>query len=193
MLIPDGFAQVNYFYEVATWPYAPENTHGIDVSSFSSTDGDLADLLISAWTNFMMAYMTDDVTLTGIRIKFGPNATGRIYDATSGFVGDEDGLTTQPAECFLIKKNTALGGRQGRGRFYLPGMRSALLTPSGLWDTALPTAMQTKATEWGAALILDDVTPVLLHGAAGPDTTPEVITSYAADARVATQRRRNRR
>lgn len=193
MLIPTGFAQVNITYEVGTWPYRPQNVFGVKTTEFVGTTTEFAEAIYDIWVAEMCAYMTTDVDILQARVKYGPNATGPTEDWNGAASGDETGPTTQPAECMLIRKNTSLGGRQGRGRFYLPGMRSTFLTPSGLWDSSLVTSQQTEVNQWLAAMIAADIPPVLLHGVGTSDTTPEDIVSLTVDSRVATQRRRNRR
>lgn len=99
----------------------------------------------------------------------------------------------------LIRKNTARGGRQGKGRLYFPGV------PEGNVDNIGNIASATRALWQGAADSFlfnlqntgepgegmdDPMIPLLLHNDLDD---PDVITSLTVMPVVATQRRRLRR
>lgn len=99
-----------------------------------------------------------------------------------------------PQNCaLLVHKRTALGGREGRGRMYMP---TGFLTEGdvdGLGNVA--TSVQNNAnTRWATTLSTIsglDIPMVLLHGDGA--ILPTLVSSIQADPVIATQRRRLRR
>jgi hypothetical protein len=193
VLIPVGFAQVNYFHSVSTWPYIAQCTVGVKTTEFVGTTTEFAEACYDLWATNILNRMTSDVLLTKVRVKYGPNSTGPAEEFAGTATGLQSGPSTNPAECVLISKNTSLGGRQGRGRFYVPGAPAADLDASGLFDTTYVGNVQAWADAWLADMQAANIDPVLLHGVGTSDTTPEDIVSLTVQQRVATQRRRNRR
>lgn len=193
MLIPEGFAQVNWHIEVEGHPFPAEVTLGLDVSANTDTGQEVADLLYDAWTDHLGFHTSTFATLTMASVKFGPNDVGPTYEAFGTETGSRAGEVVGPQEAFLIRKSTAIGGRQGRGRMYLPGCLAAQLNPTGLWEDQYITDVQSGATSVQSFLAAQNVFAALLHTVGTPDQTPELITSMTAQSRVATQRRRNRR
>lgn len=97
-----------------------------------------------------------------------------------------------PSNCaLLVKKNTGLGGRRNRGRFFVPlfGLTDANVDPLGNINTL--TATQVIYSAWYDALQANSTLPpvALLHSDGGPATA---ITSFTVDGRIATQRTRMR-
>jgi hypothetical protein len=90
----------------------------------------------------------------------------------------------------LISKNTALGGRRGRGRIFMPGLPASSLDNSGTWVAGQPSDMADDWQEIWDAMAFVGYSHVLLHSNA---LTPTPVTSLVGQSRVATQRRRARR
>jgi hypothetical protein len=94
---------------------------------------------------------------------------------------------------YLVHKNTAFGGRTGRGRCYIPGVVEASVGPDGDLLDATQTAITTDFQAWRTEIIALDLVPVVLHGPGHGALAPRPITSFACDGFAATQRRRMRR
>jgi len=94
--------------------------------------------------------------------------------------------------CILAKKITARGGRNGRGRFYLPGgfCPEANVDEIGQIQTSNHAALQGMMSAWLTEANSNSVPPYLLHSDA---TAPDALTSIVVERIVATQRRRLRR
>lgn len=193
MQIPVNFAQVNYTLTISTYPFLCETTVGISTSEYAGTGGELVDTVYDVFADNLLNRLTSNVILSKVAVKFGPNSTGTTIEVTGTAAGADGSTTVGPMEALLVTKQTALGGRQGRGRFYLPGASSAKLNPSGLWDASWLVSAQADADAWLADMLSADIPPVLLHSEGSSDTTPEPITSLSVQGRVASQRRRNRR
>lgn len=123
-----------------------------------------------------------------------------INTLSGTFVGSSSGTTTgtlsgdpMPPNCaLLVAKNTARGGRQGRGRMFLP---PAFYGESGFDATgnfigAGQARIQDDLDTLLDALTAQDVSMVLLHTEA--ETPPDPVTSLVLSSRIATQRRRLR-
>jgi len=101
-------------------------------------------------------------------------------------------VTEAPNNCaVLVRKNTAFGGRQNRGRMYFPPFMIANtdISPTGVIDSADVTAFQATMADFYTTLVAEDLQPVLWHesGAAGTQ-----ITAFVTQSRIATQRTRMR-
>lgn len=92
----------------------------------------------------------------------------------------------------LVRKNTSMGGRKGRGRFYLPPCHIAEVNIGATGNIQLTqlTALQTQVTNSFQALLASDCKPVVLHS--DVVTSPAPIISWTVQTQIATQRRRMR-
>jgi len=192
-VIPTGFAQANFIYNGASAPTGAEWTLGLGISSYGGSPITLGEDLVSAYetANFDASTSTD-VDLSGVLVKFGPDATGpsALFSAAVGGAADQDAV---PNVSYLIHKVTSLGGRAGRGRAYFPGVPEAQTEPNGTLDSTWRDNFQAAWDTFLTELTGLSVIPVVLHAADSPLTTPTAITSFVVDARAATQRRRLRR
>lgn len=192
MEIPAGFAQANFRFGGTGVPHGAEFTLGLDVDAFSGTAADAATAAGGAALGYLLGPLCTTVTLTEVLVKFGPTDTGPsgVYPAAG--VGGNSNAQAPPNVAYLVRKQTALGGRAGRGRFYLPGVDESQIGPGGVLAGALIPTLQTAIDDFAADLATSFLIPVLLHGAGSPITTPTPITGLDLDSTVATQRRRLR-
>ncbi len=134
--------------------------------------------------------MTSDATVVECRVKLGPDDTGpsAVFALGSAGVASSDGPPAMTAT--LVRKITDLGGRKGRGRFFLPSPPENALGSDGRWGSG---NVGDWNDDWAACKLAMEIagfSPVLLHSDA---TTPTEIVSFEVDSRPGTQRRRNRR
>lgn len=193
MEIPDGFAQANFIYGGTDQPSGAEWTMGFDVSGFSGSPTDLAEICVIAYnSNNLDQFHTSQTILQLVKVKFGPTATGPSGEFGTTSPGTAAGSACPPQVAALIRKLTAFGGRAGRGRIYFPGVPEGQVSSGGIlsdaWINNLPVEMATTMTQ----IELAPVNAVLLHGAGSPISTPTPITGFSVPARCVTQRRRNR-
>jgi len=190
--IPNDYAQINWKLAGASCPLGAEVTMGANVSSYGGSPADAASDAIQAWINNIATVLPASVQLASVLVKFGPTATGPSAEVASGSVGTGGGVSASPQNAWLVHKVTALGGRAGRGRMYIPGVQESEVDPSGVLSSAFVTGAQAAVddflTDLGTALLI----PAVLHGAGSPLTTPTTIIGLTVDNQVATQRRRNR-
>ena len=194
MAIPPGYAQANFIFTGAALPTGAECTLGFDISGGSPTPTAMANSLATDWAaaDIEMSYV-NDVTLSSIMVKFGPDTVGPSAVVATNIPGTGVDDPCPPNVTLLIRKNTALGGRAGRGRLYLPGVPEGSVSQAGVVDAATVTDTTTRFNNFLTACIADGNIPVLLHGLSGPILVPTEITSFACQAIAATQRRRLRR
>lgn len=189
MIIPVTYAQVSHFFTGVGAPTGAAVTYGVDVSTVTDLSAVLT-AVKNIWDAEIMPFVSDSVTHSETLVKFGPNDTGASGTIASGAVGGDASDQGSPAVAFLIQKRTVLGGREGRGRIYLPGVPEAAIDPDGSIDGGKVTQLQTAFDDFQAALATATIDAYLLHNSA---TLPTPITAWNVAATAATQRRRLRR
>jgi len=173
-------------------------TCGFDASAAYSGGGNaIANDMSSAWLSaFVAAGMGNQYKFVGTTVRWalaaGPLS---VYENIRNVQGTGN-WQALPQNCAaLVKKTTAVAGRRGKGRMYVP---MAVLDESevdsrGVIAAGSVTAIQTKLNTLYAAVVAA-VNPVLLHTyeppAAAPVFTP--ITGFSLDTRIATRRLRLR-
>lgn len=189
MIIPVGFGQATIIYAGTQVPTGAVNTFG-----FANTGG--ASPLICAtaieliWSTNIMPVLNDDVELSDILIKLGPNATGPTATSGPGDPGGDVGPGATPQVAYLVQKHTGLGGRKGRGRWFIPGVDEESVDQQGLVAAGMVTALQTGVGDTLTDLGTADLPMALLHNDA---TTPTLVTDLIVSQTVATIRKRVRR
>jgi hypothetical protein len=194
MIIPETFAQVNLRFTGGAVPLGAEMTFGVSHVGHGGTPAQVAGDIGADWiTSNMNDQQVNDVTLSTILVKFGPNDSGNFAEVAVGAQGTDSDPGITPNTSVLIKKETNFGGRQGRGRMYMPGLPEHLVGDGGVLEPAYITSTQAACDAFFAALVADDLVPVLLHSEDSPPQLPYTITEFVVDNTAATQRRRMRR
>lgn len=193
VLIPEGYAQCTHFFTGDGLPNGAAVTLGLSLAEYSGDADAAASDMGGAFLGNMLEHLTSTVTLARTEVKFGPSATGPTGVYTSSGTGGVGTAQAPPNVAYLVRKNTSLGGRAGRGRLFLPGPPEDQIQSSGLLVSGAISGVQADLDAWWAAMVADQLNPVVLHGSGSPLTTPTVITSFTIDSRCATQRQRNRR
>lgn len=193
MPIPVGFAQATHFFTGSPVPLGAAITYGVDLGGASPTPESVAEDLHAALGNTVMGQLPASLFLDRTLVKFGPDATGPSGQYTTAIGGSTSGDVAPPNVTWLVRKNTALGGRAGRGRLYLPGVREELIDNGGIIAATNVTAMQTEFDDFLIAVGAANLNLVVLHQAGSPITEPTPLTSMVVEGRVATQRTRLRK
>lgn len=189
MVIPEGYANISLVFNGAgiegdaVTSIAIRNDAGASASAIGA-------LLAVDAVNFVDQCCTENVVCHTIAVKLGPDATGALHEEPVNIPGDQGSDGVNPQVALLFRKTTALGGRRGRGRMFVPAPPDVMDEVTGLWDGAAITQFQTAADTFLAALNADDLIPVLLHS---NSLTPTPLTGLLAVSRSGSQRRRNRR
>lgn len=192
-VIPAGFAQANFRYTGGQAPTGAEWTLGLDVSSALGGPAGVANDLIVNYGNTIRTVLPAACVLTSVLVKFGPNTTGPSAEVGTTTPGTGGGTPASSAVSILVQKLTALGGRPGRGRLYLPGVQESEVDEAGNLSGAFVDGLQDQFDDFFAELVSSGMPPVLLHSETSPIATPTDVTGFAVQTVVATQRRRQRR
>lgn len=194
MTIPAQFAQINWIFGGTGCPQGAQVTLGVDIQAYAGSPTALATDAVGAWIGSLLVEQSTTVELLRADVKFGPDdvgPTGSFSDPSSGGFA---GTCSPPNVSYLIRKNTAAGGRQFRGRMYIPGVAESAVNESGLVLAATVTALQAAVEDLAGVLVGVNAIPVLLHEPpkVGAEPPPTLILDYSAENMVATQRRRLR-
>jgi len=192
-VIPVDFAQVNMKFTGSAVPSGAEITFGVFPSTVQTLQ-QVATNVEAAWNaSNMDTVQTDEITLSSIGVKFGPNATGASGEFPFNRPGTNTGAAVPPNTSVLYRKGTGFGGRAGRGRFYVPAMPEVNVDQSGDIIAAAHSSYQNAGTAFLSELSSRNLLMVVLHGAGSPLSAPTTVLSLLPAVRVATQRRRLRR
>lgn len=194
LVIPNGFAQVLHRMSLIGDPDEMVVTLGLDVSGISDFPALAVDLNDDFIANLGGANMNAAYAYEGCKLYVGqPSGPPMVVEQDIHTPGTYTTAGALPQNvAFLVKKQTALGGRAYRGRFYLPPafVDELSINATGNILTAAYNILDGKVAAWLAPRLGDWV---LLHDTTSPASSPTVITNFALDAVVATQRRRLRR
>lgn len=191
MRIPVGYAQCNMKYTGVAAPLGAEVTLGLKLPISDPDPEEIGEAVRLAWVENILPGQVNDITLSSILVKKGPNEDGPFAEVTSGALGDSSSPGWTPQVSILVRKNTALGGRRNRGRMFIPGYPENVAAENGGVDTGAQSAINAQFEQLRDDLVTVELLPVVLHG----DqilTTPTLITSFSVAPVVATQRRRLR-
>ena len=193
MNIPPGFAQCNIFWGGLAMPRGAQTVIGVDPSALSAGFGPVtvAQAVYNATSSKIMPETHASLRLLRVLAKMGPNDTGPAGEFGSGINGAANTPPDSPQVALLVKKSTAGGGRQQRGRMFLPIVAESQTDAGGMLTTASLNAFETAVDAWLADLAVRNVPMVLLHNAV--ETLPTPVVGLTVDVRVATQRRRLRK
>lgn len=192
--IPAGYGQAVLVFSCAGTPRQSTWTLGFKSTPFVSA-GESAENIYNQATAAGGPYeaprMLSIWTFEGVNVTWmtesGP-LVGSFFDPVVGS-GGSAGLVINCAG--LLKKNTARGGRKGRGRAFIPPTfaSEAQVDPVGTIDSGVVSVTQDCFDQFVDDLATAGITPYLLHE---DGSTPNEITSLTLQATVATQRRRLR-
>lgn len=199
VIIPPGFAQAVVPFQHALLARTAFVVFGVDVSGLGGDYEAGADAVTRSITIPWQDELDSEVVVGPTTLRVGQDG-GDPLSVSGSFSdnGSEAASMLPPNVALLVKKNTSLGGRRGRGRLYMPWvLQEAGANDIGTIDGASLAARQANATAMLASLTSEPVTGietpmVLLHDSsgAGVEPPPTVVTSLLVDSRVATQRRR---
>lgn len=189
LVIPEGAAQVSWRF------LCDGDAEEMLVTCGLGGVGSAADTCAAAVAAFEAAFAGNEIsqsyTFVGTRATVG---TGDVFPEVASldvvYGGTANPARFAPNTCILVRKNTVLGGRANRGRFYLPPLWHDMddTSAAGILSTDAVSGLQAAIDTW-----FDSLAPVLLHDEESPAAgLVTAITSLSVQARMATQRRRLR-
>lgn len=136
--------------------------------------------------------MSSEITLLGAVFRIGSDGADIIDEVSFNIQGVVTVASLPNNTAVLVRKVTALGGRRGRGRMFIPGANRDSCTGNGalIPDAFAGWATAIEAFTDGIPAGANVSNPVLLHQSAPFDAT-DVVT-LQLQHQVATQRRRMR-
>lgn len=194
LVIPPGFAQLVYRFTLASDPEPMVVTIGRNLSTYGGIDQADVDTMAGYFTTASPASSLYSVyRYEGMTLYQGQDGAPPVVWESSpsvAFQGTAAGETLPQNCAYLVRKRTALGGRRGRGRMYVPPFwfSEATVDSRGYLTSAAVTAAQTRMNNWFSGSGW-----VILH-APGISATPDPteIVSFVVQNQIATQRRRMR-
>lgn len=204
IFLPPDYYAAQLFFTGTSAPSGAAITFGGHATFVDSTPAAIAALIVTAWGTRIDPEIVNTLTLATVRVKKGPMEDGPFAQVTANNAGASSGTAGPPSVAFLIRKNTAFGGKKGAGRMYLPGVKETDVDETGAVVAGKVTLLQTAFNGFLNDLAAANAHMHLLHSYGSytsskgvvtvvPSRTPDQVTSLAVDNRVATQRRRLRR
>lgn len=197
--IPNGFAQAAWITEgqYGTGPFV--FTMGLGIASGGTDLVAIANQCHEAFKVGFQEYMSDGLTCQKVTLTV-PSAGGLGSVDSDGppFTGSRGAGDDVISLAVLLNKRTALLGRHGRGRLFLPGCLADGDTGlGGEYSESAREKFQQGADDMLQYIAGDaigqvdplDLNPVLLHG---DDTTPTSISALILNRKVGVLRKRLR-
>lgn len=188
-IIPVGFGQVNFFFTGAGYARGAQVVMGFSNDGPSGALG-AAEAFAENWVTNILPEQATDITLDQVKVKLGPNDTGDEAVSSVGEAGTNAGQGYSPQVAALITKVTLLGGREGRGRIFFPGLLEASTDGLGKLTAATKNSLDVAFASFKLQASDDDLPIFLLHNSA---TAPTALEGFDTVQLLATQRRRIRK
>ncbi len=196
-IIPPGYGEAALHWSLAGSTRGYVCTFGI-VDPATATPNAVAAAIsapVTAAAGALSAsYLNSSWTYTGVTVTLNRTAGLLRGNFTTNVPGTGSADVVPPNVCILYHKTTAVGGRVGRGRMYVPAgyLPEARVDNVGLINTVgwVPTTPG-NVTAFLTGLATAGYEMVLLHSVAG--ATPDIVTELVAENIVATQRDRLQR
>ena len=209
-MLPDAeYCRISHFFTGQGLPTGGAVVYCVHIDAPQAVEVTAQD----AHDNFgttVVPWLCEDITLTSTLCKEGPDDTGgSAYISNPDYTGTEPDPSSPPGTAALVIKNTAGGGRRGKGRMFVPGLADAVVEDGGLLQSAFQLNLLGGLEDWQTAMAASGIPLYLEHGpetvwrlvggqprripVAGAVPDPTAITTLSLTNQVGTQRRRNRR
>lgn len=196
--IPVGYGLWQFYMTHATISHTAISTLGFAVAVPPYTQAQCAAALAQFATSVSPLH-DSEVTYSRCVALIGNDGPLIRFEASGVAVGSRTTVTIMsPNVTYLVKKSTSFAGHRYRGRMYLPFVAGSGSTQTGQLSSAELAILAGRAGALEVNMIAGGTNAAdlrLLHGASStvPPSAippPTVITDLAAEAFVATQRRR---
>lgn len=194
---PEGFGIAKSIFSLSGDSEDMIVTHGFRNDTDLDPDS-CADAVYNAWDAGLAASdMGTGWTWRGIEIQQGTaTGSGGPVGSHPTTLGGSAAATTLPQNCaVLVHKRTPVGGRRGRGRFYLPPafLAESLVGQTGEISSVQVISLQSVVDAILSSLTTFNVEMVLLHVQGANVIPPYPVTQLTVDPIISTQRQRLRR
>ena len=183
VVIPPGHSLIVHQHSVSGSTRPMNVTYGLDSVP---TGSDLLDLH-QAWGGSLVSIMSSSVELDTTTVYI---AGGAREAYTEVIAGANAATMAPPNLAYLLNKHTSRVGRQGRGRWYIPGVAEGDVNNIGQLTAGIQSDIAAQVAEFLAFLPDIATAMVLLHS---DSSDPDPVTSITVNPLAATQRRRLRK
>jgi hypothetical protein len=192
--IPVGYAQVNNVIKLTGDNEEMICTMGIRLEGAVAADLQLiCEDMFDAFADQFMFWVNSAYNLVRVDMYSNLGAGNVVNSSTQAQrPGLQGGAAIPQNSAYLIRKRTAVAGKQGRGRMYLPGVEESAVDALGNLTAQRITDLNVSGTNYLQRLV-DNAkvgSAALLHSLVGD--VPDDITTLQCDSKIATQRRRLR-
>lgn len=192
MWIPGGYAQVNLKWTGNGVPLGAQTTFGVTCPIGAIPADVMTPVNQALQFSDFCAQMSNEVSITSILVKVGPNETGPMGESASNYPGKVVSTPVPPNVAILVKKATALGGRKAQGRLFLPGAPENQVSSGGQLNPPHVDALQATMDKFLQGLTTYNSAMHLLHTLENSPVPPYPVMRLDVNPLVATQRRRLR-
>lgn len=203
--IPPGYGLAKLRWQLLDDPEEMISTIGFQVGDDFSGPFEQAQGIYNKWlTSFTAGMYSSAYTFVGVSVSIGQDGDPLVSEFTQPIVGSAN-WEVVPQNCaILVRKVTALGGKRGTGRMFLPPAFAPdnAVSHHGFLSNAQQAAIQEGLDNFRDQMAVGpseegtgNQPPVLLHNseAGAEPVPPTTILRLACQPQVATQRQRLRR
>jgi hypothetical protein len=195
--LPTGFYTYSFKFGGTSAPSGAAMT-GCGIKTNASTELGIAQTLGTTFISRLSAFGPSTLTLQEVYVRLGADVgTGVSYTEPYAATGASSSAGASPGVAYLIRHQTGLGGRRGRGRWYLPGVIEPQVDQGGVVLPTFVASVNTALTGMLGDLSTAGIPLAVGHRYpeffTGPKLVPNVITTSFLDSKVASQRKRQRR
>lgn len=189
MPLPIDSGVITVRYTLSIDPDIMINTFGVNLTG----DPDLTDLdaFLTSWRDNMGPNCSDVVKLDRCTIDFNTGSGDQIVEDDTQ-IGDDFGgsggdvLPTMSA--YIVSKSTALGGRKGRGRVFVPGVLESNTELNGV-SSAARTAINSDLDTFISAFPFGSISGLAIIHSDGI-TAPTAVNALRVRTNLAVMRNR---
>lgn len=193
LIIPPGYAQVALPLQHELLARTAFITYGADVSEYGGDYVEAANNAVDAFVGAWGENLDSQVVVGPAVLRVGQDGGDPLtVVGTDTGAGEESSAMPPPNVSLLVRKQTNLGGRRGRGRVYIPWVtQEAGINDVGNLDGGTLAARQANAASWMAGLTTAGPMYVL-HDSDGEGVEPEPteVVGLTVMQLIANQRRR---
>jgi hypothetical protein len=192
MIIPPGYAGISVPLNHVGIARTAYLTFGVKNNAGGTSAASVANPVFNALTQTLSlaSILDSEVTIGPVKAAIGQDGSPPLSGEGANTQAGALSTGTLPSNCaVLVKKSTALGGRAGRGRIFIPwAIGESFVDEGGIITAGNVTTMQTAMSNMLSGLATNNVPMVILHAVS--TGLPPLVVSLTVDRLLATQRRR---
>lgn len=191
-LIPIGAAQVNLKFTGNGLKRGAQVTYGVACGDGMAPEVVAQASINAVSTSDLMEHISNQVIISSVYVKKGPNLTGVQLEVASNLPGEELLPAVPPNTAMLVKKVTPMGGRMNTGRLFWPGVPKDVNDGTGSIAAGSVQVYQGYFDRFLDALADFGTPMILLHSSEAIQGIPQSVMKLTVQPLLATQRRRLR-